>query len=202
MIKKLVIGGLIVAVVGVLGVGIYSYVQNNNGLGAGRALAQGNRDGQGYQGGRGSGLAVPGSDIDRGQGGFGGRIEGSVGRGGGNGGSRAAAGYGDGSGIPNPQAAVSEWLTLSGRVVSVETNTLTITSDDGRTLDIQLGPERFWSSQDVTLAPGDLVTIQAFEEDGQMQAGQITLDTQGTTLTLRDADGRPLWAGQGRGGRQ
>jgi hypothetical protein len=202
MIKKLVIGGLIVGLVGILGVAIYNYAQGDSGLHAGQALAQGNGDGQGYQGGRGGELAVPGANIDRGQGGFGGRIEGYTGRGGGNQVYQGDAGYGDGTGIPDPQAEVSEWLTLSGKVVSVEANTLTIASDDGQIMDIQLGPEWFWSGQDVTLAPGDLVTVQAFEEDGQMQAGQIILDTDGATLALRDADGRPLWAGRGRGGRQ
>ena len=40
---------------------------------------------------------------------------------------------------------------------------------------------------------------QVFEEDGEIKVGQISLE-DGTLLQLRDTDGRPLWAGRGRGG--
>jgi hypothetical protein len=101
---------------------------------------------------------------------------------------------------PDPQAHVDEWLTLTGQVVSVDGSGLTLQTDDGRTLSISLGPEWFWSDQDVTVPPGEQVMLQVFEEDGEIKVGQISLESQGTVLELRDADGRPLWAGRGRGG--
>jgi hypothetical protein len=84
-------------------------------------------------------------------------------------------------------------------VTSVDTTGLTLHTDDGQTLSIDLGPEWFWGSQGVTLVAGESVTAQVFEEDGEIKVGQISLE-DGTLLQLRDTDGRPLWAGRGRGG--
>jgi hypothetical protein len=42
--------------------------------------------------------------------------------------------------------------------------------------------------------------VQAFEEDGEIKVGQISLESNGTVLQLRDDDGRPMGAGRGRGG--
>jgi hypothetical protein len=95
---------------------------------------------------------------------------------------------------------VEEWLTLTGQVVSVDTSDLTLQTDDGQTLTVGLGPEWFWSEQGVTVAPGERVTVRAFEEGGEIKVGQIILETSGTVLQLRNDDGRPMWAGRGRGG--
>ena len=84
----------------------------------------------------------------------------------------------------------------------MESNTLTMTSDEGQTLEFELGSEWFWGEQGVPLEPGDRVTVLAFEEDGETKVGQITVASSGTTLALRDTNGRPLWAGRGRSGRQ
>jgi hypothetical protein len=210
MIKRLVIGGLIVALVGVLGVGIYSYTQNDSSLRAGQAFAQGLSDGQGYRGGQSNDISPLGYEGEGRQGNSGGRSQGNAAPGNGRSAGNQvpapagqdrnlARGYSDGTGVPDPQADVSQWFTLNGEVLSLDVTSLTLYTDDGQTLDIQLGPEWFWTSQDAPLAPGEQVTVQAFEENGQIQAGQISLDGDGTTLALRDASGRPLWAG-GRGG--
>jgi hypothetical protein len=207
MAKKLIIGGLIVVLVGALGLAIYNYNQTNQGLHAGQALAYGNGGGQGSRGGVADGNGAP--------------TEGNANGGyrGGRGGDEVAPGSGEQgqangkgqtgeapqgrtdneSSVPDPQAHVEEWLTISGQVTNVDATSLTLKTDDGQTLNIDLGPEWFWSAQGVALDAGDHVTVQAFEEDGEIKVGQISLG-DGTPLQLRDTDGRPLWAGRGRGG--
>ena len=192
MMKKLVVGGLIVALMGALVFGVYSLAQRDTGLRAGQALAQGNGGEQGYRGGRGNEVVAPGYDNDGGQGYRGGKA-----------GNPDQAGYqGEGISVPNPQADVDEWLSFDGEVVGVESSTLTMATDDGQTLEFELGPEWFWSEQGVPLEIGEQVTVLAFEEDGETKVGQISLARTGTILALRDTNGRPLWAGRGRGGRQ
>jgi hypothetical protein len=222
MAKKLIIGGLIVILVGALAVGIYSYTQDNQGLRAGQAQAYGEGGGQGNRGG----LADDGDAPVQGAGnrgrqgsladGDGAPVEGAGSQGyrGGRGtesfspgseyrgqvGDARQGGNTDGLYEPDPQAYVEEWLTLTGQVVSVDISDLTLQIDDGQTMTVGLGPEWFWSDQNVTLAPGDVVTVRAFEEDGEIKVGQISIESNGTALQLRDDDGRPLWAGRGRGG--
>ena len=181
MAKKLIIGGLIAVLIGGLGLAIYNYTQTN------QAMAYGNGDNQGYRGGRSEGeLVMPGSGEQ-------GRAYGK-----GQAGDVPQGRTGNEMSVPDPQAHVEEWLTLSGQVTSVDTTGLTLQTDDGQTLSIDLGPEWFWANQDVTLVAGERVTVQAFEEDGEIKVGQIRLE-DGTLLQLRDTDGRPLWAGRGRG---
>jgi hypothetical protein len=208
MTKKLLIGGLIVALIGVLAVGIYNYAQGNSNLRAGQALAQGNSGDRGHRGGLSESNDTAG-DGSGNQGYRSGPNEGDVASGPGNRGQAygkgqtgnvSQSGYGDGTGVPNPQANVSEWLTFGGEVVSVDMTSLTLQTDDGQVLSVQLGPEWFWSGQGVSLVPGEHVTVLGFEENGQFQVGQIIPESSGTALQLRDSDGRPLWAGRGRGG--
>jgi hypothetical protein len=59
-----------------------------------------------------------------------------------------------------------------------------------------LGPEHYWTAQGIAFAAGDEVEITGFFEDGtSLNAGAVTLVGTGEVLTLRDGDGRPLWAG-------
>lgn len=202
MAKKLIIGGLIVVLVGALAAGIYSYTQNPDGLRAGQAQAYGNGGGQGNRGGLVENQDAPVEGAG-GQGYRGGRNSESVASGSADRGQTGDARQrGDNYGLyePDPQAYVEEWLTLTGQVVSVDTTGLTLQTDDGQTMSVALGPEWFWSDQSVTVAPGERVTVRAFEEDGEIKVGQISLESNGTVLQLRDDNGRPLWAGRGRGG--
>ena len=188
MAKKLIIGGLIVVLVGALSLGIYNWTQNNGTARAGQGTAYANGEGQGYRGGRSGNEATPGS-AEQGQG-YGRAQAGDLAQGG------AAYSLRE----PDPQAHVEEWFTLAGQVTSVDTTGLTLQTDDGQTLSIDLGPEWFWSDQGVTLDAGERVTVQVFDEDGEIKIGQIRRESDGTLLQLRDDDGRPLWAGRGRGG--
>jgi hypothetical protein len=99
--------------------------------------------------------------------------------------------------------------TMSGEVVSVDQTT----SKRGRslgvhftlktekeTIPVHLGPGWYMDQQGVKLAPGDKVEVSGsrvtYQGKPVIIAGQVKKD--GKTLQLRDANGVPAWAGQGR----
>lgn len=100
-------------------------------------------------------------------------------------------------GTPQVQAQTHMTTTLvqSGTVQAVELTGLSLITSGGEPLWVQLGQSRFWQSQGVTFNVGDQVTVTGFEENGQFQAISVNNDSTGLLLTLRDASGRPLWAG-------
>jgi hypothetical protein len=105
-------------------------------------------------------------------------------------------GLADGSQIPQPQAEVTEWVTVQGTITGIELNALTVETTGGEMMVVQLGPEHYWTAQGITLAAGDEVEITGFYEDASsFSAGTVTLLETGETLELRDSDGRPFWAG-------
>lgn len=204
MLKKMIIGGLVAILVGAVSVGVYDYLRSESTFAYQEAggpatehetLANGR--GNWSRGSNGNGTAVTASDgcgaVSNGQGSANG--QGSL-----NGqGTASGQGLTDGSQVPQPQAAVDEWVTVQGMVTAVELNALTVETTDGELL-VQLGPEHFWTAQGITFEAGDQVEIIGFYEDGSFTAGTVKLVDTGETLALRDADGRPLWAGgPGRG---
>jgi hypothetical protein len=111
--KKLVIGGLIVALGGALGVGIYSYTPGDNSLRAGQAVAQGPNGDQGYRGDRGDDFFAPSYGNDGGHGNAIARTDPGNGRGAGNRGYKSEragkverSASGDGTDVPDPNANV------------------------------------------------------------------------------------------------
>ena len=89
-----------------------------------------------------------------------------------------------------------EWVTLTGTVISVTTKTLTLTLEDGLTLLIERRPWRFAQENGFTTAPGNLLEIIGFYEDGLFQAAQIHDLTTDLLVRLRDETGHPLWASE------
>jgi hypothetical protein len=165
-------------------------------LGAGQDGAQLEQGSQGYQGGQGAAGSRGGSQGSA-------QLEqGSQGYRGGQG-ATTPQGSAGANGVPQTQAGVEEWLTLTGVVSGVDQTSLTLTTGDGQTLTLELGQPRFWTSQGVELQTGDAIEVLGFEADEGdglvFQATTITRLSDGATVQLRDADGRPLWSGRGRG---
>ena len=114
-------------------------------------------------------------------------------------------GQGQGNGSGEPQALVNkEWITLNGTVNSQTQQGLVVDTAEMGQLTLQMGPPWFAADQGVVFNPGDTVTVLGFTGEGAtFQAGAVTNETTGTTLQLRDPNGRPLWAGRGgQGGGQ
>ncbi|MBI5567311.1 MAG: hypothetical protein HY870_20600 [Chloroflexi bacterium] len=99
-----------------------------------------------------------------------------------------------------PQANITQTVTIAGVVQSFDGVGISLITDDGAPLWVQLGQSRYISAQGVTFTANDHVTATGFYENGQFQASSVVNATTGQTLTLRDASGRPLWAG-GAGGK-
>lgn len=112
----------------------------------------------------------------------------------GNGGSQA---YGDGTGTG--QAQVDEWLTLTGAVTAVDADLLAVDTAGGEVLVENRG---WWYAQEQGFAAqvGDQVTLTGFYENDAFEVGHIDNLTTGQSVTLRDENGRPMWAGRGRRG--
>ncbi|MDM8526720.1 hypothetical protein QUF58_00795 [Anaerolineales bacterium HSG24] len=159
---------------------------------AGQGQAGQDGQGQGGQGGQGQG--------GQGQGGQG---QGGQGQGGQGQGGQGQGGHGQGDqGQGGIMISPDDWLILTGEVVAVNNNSLTVDTTEQGQLDFHLGRSGFAAQQNVSFAIGDGVTVQAFTNNGMLQAGSINNETTSQTLHLRDPNGRPLWAGQGQGNGQ
>jgi hypothetical protein len=72
-----------------------------------------------------------------------------------------------------------------------------------RTYDVRLGPTLFLSQNNFSLAKGDTLSVTGSKL--QVQGATVLVAREvsrnGKTLTLRNAQGFPAWAGRGMGGR-
>jgi hypothetical protein len=91
--------------------------------------------------------------------------------------------------------------SLHGTVNDYDSRGITISTDDGQSLYVQLGNARY--NQSIGFAPqvGEGVTISGFPGDqGLYNATTITLDSTGQVYAFRDETGYPFWGGgNGRG---
>lgn len=120
--------------------------------------------------------------------------------------SRGQGGSGNGGnagGRANGRSGQSlslNWLTIEGHVVEAD-HELLIETAVGQMLEVHTGPARYWDENAYVVDVGDEVRIEGYYNDGEFEAGQIENPSIGQLILLRDADGRPLWAGRGRKGR-
>jgi hypothetical protein len=107
-------------------------------------------------------------------------------------------GYGGQAGVG--EADVEQWLTLQGTVVSVDANVLVVQTSSGEQVTVE--NRAWWFAQELgfTAQVGDQVTLVGFNEGDHFEVGRIDDATNGQTVRLRDENGRPLWAGRGRRG--
>ena len=120
------------------------------------------------------------------------------GRGGRGGGGRWASDNGSGgaTGVPEPQNGLTEWLSFHGTVSDFAPPSLTLLTDDGQYLVVELGNTNYVANLGLGLENGAGVSgIGFYDTNGGLTVGQITIDATGETFALRDDTGRPLWAG-------
>jgi len=119
-------------------------------------------------------------------------------------GSRAQSGQavaGDGQGAPLADVAAEAWLVMTGKVVSVADDLVQIKTDAGEVIPFEGRPLSFAAEQGFSLKVGDSVTLDGYDENGQFKIGKVTNVNSGASVMLRDASGRPGWAGRGRQGK-
>ncbi|MCL7453544.1 MAG: hypothetical protein M8467_10915 [Anaerolineae bacterium] len=146
-----------------------------------------------WSGGYGRGIAATDGTIE--------------GRGPGTGPSRGQGGYsgedqldapGDGTGTG--QAQVDEWITLYGTVQVATVDEMIVQTGDGQEILVDGRAWRFAQELGFMAYEGDQLSLTGFYEDGDFEVGQINDETTGQSASLRDENGRPLWAGRGRQG--
>lgn len=208
MIKKILLGVFVIGIVGAIVAGIvelvtpseHAYAQQ--GRGGNQAVAQ---QGNG-QGGRSQQNVTPGTaDDESGTTGYGRGRETT-----GTGTELDSPGRGRGQnqnsnqpGRVETQVEHGEWQTLEGTVV--ETSELIIKTTEGESVQVGLGPNNYRDSQGFVLNVGDTVRVSGYwesEQEDEFKATQVENLSTGTQIVLRDASGRPMWAGQGRRGGQ
>ncbi len=194
MLKKIVLGTLLVGLIGILVVGAVirtmdktERVAEASGRGYGRNYAEADR----YAAGGSTGLTTGVSG--QGRGGYA-----QDGNWGGYGGQGREDALGDQTGTG--QANVEEWLTLQGTVVSVDADVLVVQTVSGEQVTMENRPWWFAQEQGFSAQVGDQVTLIGFYEGDDLEVGQIDDITNGQTVLVRDENGRPLWAGRGRRG--
>jgi hypothetical protein len=88
---------------------------------------------------------------------------------------------------------VGDPWTASGTIVSFSTAGMTLSLGDGSEIYVELGPSFYWQSQGVTLAVGDVVTVEGFYNGDQYHAATV-IKADGSQLVVRTAEGLPLWS--------
>ncbi len=128
---------------------------------------------------------------------------GGQGRGQGGNGQGQGRGQGNGSGVPQAQAQanLASAKTVHGTVSTYNYGTLTILTDDGQSLGVQLGNSNYATTIGFVPQAGDKFTVYGFTgNEGLFIAITITADGTGKVYTFRDTTtGRPAWAGGGKG---
>lgn len=118
------------------------------------------------------------------------------GNGSGNGHQGGQGQNGTNSGVAQPQANITGASTVHGTVSAFEYGTLTIQTDDGQIMGVQLGNQNFTSTLGFAPQIGEGVTVYGFPGDqGLFSAITITLDNTGQVFTFRESTGQPAWAG-------
>jgi hypothetical protein len=98
------------------------------------------------------------------------------------------------NGTGTSQSATSS--EIHGTVSAYEYGVLTLQSDDGQIVGVELGNQNYVASLGFAPQIGEGVTVYGFPgEQGLFTAITITLDGTGQVFTFRESTGRPTWAG-------
>lgn len=95
-------------------------------------------------------------------------------------------------------APAIEGVTLQGKVVSVDNTTLLAQTSSGEQVIVENRPWQYALSVNFSAQVGDRVEVTGFYESNEFKASQINNLTSGKSVVLRDATGRPGWAGRGQ----
>lgn len=193
MLKKILVGTLLVGFVGVLIAGAVNRtsarLEAGGGRGSGSSDRNGVETGQGRapDGRRGSGVDTPG-----------------VGRGSGRALARPSQ-----VAVENPsrdrsgsgRAEVGEWWTLEGTVLRSDADTLLVGLTDGEEMVLDGRAWRFVQENGLGLHVGDSLLLTGFYEGDAFEVAVVENLANGQSLALREESGRPLWSQGGyRGG--
>ena len=186
MLKKVVLGTLLIGLIGVLVAGaVIRTLDKTDNVAEARGLGQGQSE-------REAGEAL-------------GIGQGSQGQGQGQGQGRYAQASGNGQSAatvdrlyPNYDETPEDMTVYEGTVIlSPETGgDLVIMTDEGEEITVGTGPS-YMQESGFALQAGERVQVLGYWEDNELKAAQLTRLQDGQTLMLRDELGRPAWSGAG-----
>lgn len=101
----------------------------------------------------------------------------------------------EGQGVGSESVSSEAWVELTGTVIEAG-NELVVETAQGEIV-VGLGQASFREAAGFEVQVGDQVTVRGYDEDGEFKAGTVDNLTAGTSITLRDSTGRPMWAGNG-----
>jgi hypothetical protein len=182
MVRKVVLGALLVGLIGVLVVGAVFATGGKN-------VAEARGQGQGRGAGGAVEEAAPGAALN----------ESATGQGNGRRGGYAQGASPAERQYPNYKAAPEDWVLYAGTVMQTPAAgvDLVIRTGSGEEVVVGTGPG-YLEDQGLMLQAGEPVQVQGYWEDGEFKAAQVTRLQDGQTVTLRDEVGRPAWAGVNR----
>ncbi|MGD8815016.1 MAG: hypothetical protein PVI78_11145 [Anaerolineales bacterium] len=119
----------------------------------------------------------------------------SLGQGRGNAGQQ-----GESATSPVPEADhQDDWDQLLGEVLNVDETSLELVLADSETFIIEGQTWRYAQELGLTVEIGDEVSVSGYLEDDEFKVGSLENLTSGQIVILREASGRPVWAGGGQG---
>ncbi len=92
------------------------------------------------------------------------------------------------------EASHSEPWIESGIITAIDDNGFQISSENGDSVYVELGPPDYWTNQGVTLEVGQSVSVDGSVDEGMIHA-MIVTTADGQVLEVRSETGMPLWAG-------
>ena len=215
MIKKIFVGVLLAGVFGLLVLGAVNRTLAKSSSFEPLALSEGNQRGNGTEGGYRSGELLNQLENYTGQGKNNNGMElkynsqeskdGLV-RPGGNSNGGAGLGQGGGHGSNSSEslgvglANVEIWENpITVIVDSLSSDLIVVSNDEGFQLEIEGRTLSYMVENNFQISEGDALVLIGFYDNDKYEIGSVTNSTTGQSMDIRDATGRPLWAGRGRG---
>ena len=98
-------------------------------------------------------------------------------------------------------ADITAWEEpITVNVDSVTEELWLVSNDEGFELEIEGRTLSYLIENGFTVSVGDVLTLSGFYEGEDFEVGRVVNERTGLSLDVREASGRPLWAGGGRGG--
>jgi len=114
-------------------------------------------------------------------------------------GSDNAPGYKGSDGAGTGLAVdASSWIEVTGTVTALETDLLQVKMTDGSLIELSRRAWWFALDQGFTAETGDQIKLTGFYEGDEFETAILNNLTKNIIVTIRDDNGRPLWAGRGR----
>lgn len=180
MLRKVVLGTLLVGLIGVLVAGaVIRTIDKTGNVAKAQGLGQGHgAGGSADWDGEAVGTKTSASTQGNGRGGNGSAVDRQY---------------------PNYTSELAGWTVIEGEVAQAPSDgvDLVVTTAAGEDVVIGAGPG-YMEQVGFALQASETVQVRGYWEDGEFKAVQVTRLSDGQTVALRDEMGRPAWAGGGR----